>query len=216
LGIAATAQIGANVNYLFEAFFFSTPLAALGLQRLQEEGTSRSGWALGIIVTGLIFGGWVLPRAEEPVKTLQRGRDSDRIRRALQTWNELAAVLRDRRVFTTVPRVVLLIKEPMITEPFVHAVWEKVGRRDTSDIADGITSASYEIVVTSRQRLAWRGLDFVTPSIAGAIANTYQPVCSMLDVTIHLPRATRDTPTDQSLTRALRNAGCGGSYEPSR
>jgi hypothetical protein len=132
----------------------------------------------------------------------------DRNRRSQQAWNDLAAVLRDRRVFTTVPAVALLLKEPVVTEPFLHAVWEKVGRRDTRDIADGIARSRYDIVVTSKQRHAWRGVEFITPALGDAIADAYRPVCSLLEVTIHLPRAKDETLANQSAERALRSAGC--------
>jgi hypothetical protein len=208
LGIMVAVQIGANVNYVFEAFFLCTPLAVAGLTRLGEEGKRGSTMSVhGAVLAGLLVVYGVLPIFVQLRDSLQHT-DRNAAAGSAQEWNHFGAALRGRKLFTTVPRVALLTDDPVITDPFLHAVLEKVGRRDTREIADGVRRGDYEVVATLLTPLSWRGLPHVTQSISDAIETTYIPVCTVLGAVVHLPRAMGQPESRATLESALEQAGC--------
>jgi hypothetical protein len=204
VAVATSIQIGANINYYFELMFLCSVLATYPLTHLLRNiSPVRLAAACGITVVLWVVPNGVVANLKQAYSTVSQGSGgSDAV------WTPLERALDGRRVFTTLPRVAMMQAVPVITEPFLHSVWERTGRQDTRAIADSILRGEYEAVVTSPERPSYRGLPHVTESISQAISTAYVPFCTTKKFTVHLPRTDAPVELPETMAKALREAEC--------
>jgi hypothetical protein len=168
---AEGAQVGANVNYFFEALFIITPLAAYGALQFGRCRTP----AMSLFLAGLL-----LAQLPGPLKLAYTSIRSGR--QATREWNRqmvaLHTALKSSRVLSTVSTVTQLAPEPLLVEPFLTAHLERIGLLDLGPVTKRIRDHEFDLVVTLADALSYRGVPFISPTLRTAIAASYQPYCA--------------------------------------
>jgi hypothetical protein len=200
----ADIQAGGNINYFFEGVFAVIPLAALGVIRLIAWSRRQAGLAL--FVAGLAAIHFFLPSLR--AMSWQRSAINPR---AVTSQNELyrkiEVALRDRHVFSAVPRFALMDPHPPLVEPYLLSYLRRLGKFDSKPLVERIGNNEFDVVITSASRdTSWRGISQLEgPEFASAIASAYKPYCIVLGAVFSLPRNLSD---DNSLAQKLRGLGC--------
>ena len=197
-------QAGGNINYFFEGLFAVIPFAVLGVLRLMSLGRRKA--ALGLFVLGLFGIHYLVPRAQWSYYHIKDVGESAEVNRDNQTFRNLERVLRDRHIFSTVPRLALLDPRPAMMEPYLVSYLHRLGKFDPGFIIETVQNGEYDVVVTTPKPLEWRGIPFIEPALHNAIAASYSPYCTIHGWLFHLPA--QPQPAGAALARDLAGIGC--------
>ncbi len=196
-------QAGGNINYFFEFFFALTPLAVLGIYELVAWSRRYPGIALFTTALVLIH---FLPATVRDIRYRWNEMTPSSIRAQNTTFQKVAAALRGRHIFSTVPRIALLEPQPVLVEPYLLTYMRRLGKFDGQPIMTKVRNGGFDLVVTSADRtLSWRGIPHVDPELESSITSAYKLQCATNGYLVYLPRVRRD---NASLMTDLRQAGC--------
>jgi hypothetical protein len=129
-------------------------------------------------------------------------------------FDKFEARLRGLHVFSTVPQIALLDREPALMEPFLLAYLQQGGRFDPSPILERVHAGEFDIVITAGADFqeSWRGVPQVPPDLKRSIASLYEPYCAVLGAVVNVPR---NRPADSILLTNWREIGCIPQVTPS-
>jgi len=195
-------QAGGNDNYFFEALFAVVPLAVLGVFRMMALAPRNP--VATLIVVGVLAICLLVPRAR-----LSYGRIvSDPVTLAMRNdaFRQLEQVLQGYRIFSTVPRVALLDREPPLVDPALLFYLQRLGKIDATPLFTGIRGGRYDVVVTNVRPWGHRGLLIIGPELHDAIDAAYRPHCTYDAWLFHLPEAS--TNANNALREGLARIGC--------
>lgn len=195
-------QAGGGMNYFFESLFAITPVAVLGAYRLIAWSRARPGLAL--FVTGIILIQFLLPSMREMY--WDRSKIIPRAIRAREGMlRDTEAVLRGRRIFSTIPRIALMDPQPALLEPLLLTYLWRMGKFDGRPILDRIRNEEFDAVITDREAgQTYRGLRYLE-GIEDTITSAYMPGCAGKEMAVSFPRT---RPPDTALREGLRRILC--------
>jgi len=198
-GIAAitSVQAGAAINYYFEPLFAMVPLAVVGVRQMVQR-TNAVHLAVSIVVFTLF------------VPSVQALRNEFVPARSVHARNEdfkaLERVLRQYRIFSTMPRVALIDQAPQLLEPFLLSYLLRLRPIDQTPILRPIEEQRFDGVITGASVAGSRGITSVNPLLHAAIADAYVPYCTRQRLLLHLPR--REQAMAARLARDMAAIGC--------
>jgi hypothetical protein len=197
----ADIQAGGNINYFFEALFALVPAAVLGVVLLTQWARRRIGLAVFLSALVVIY---LLPsKAQELYRTIRS--QSDAVKSRNDTLRIVQNVLHGRHFFSTVPRLAMMDRVPVLMEPFLLTYQQRLGKFDPQPIIERIRSNEFDLVITETPSRSWRGLPVISPDIHRAIEASYRPQCVVGNFLMHLPRARSG---DSSLLEELDQSRC--------
>jgi hypothetical protein len=198
-GIAAMTSVhaGSAINYYFEPLFALVPFAVVGLRQL-----ARRVNAVHVVVCVVVFyfftaSAQALRNEFVPDRSV-RARNDD--------FRALEGVLRQYRIFSTVPRIALIDQAPQLLEPFLLSYLLRMRPLDQTPIVRPIEEQQFDGVITAARVGGSRGIPGMSPRLHAAIADAYVPYCTRRDLLLHIPR--REQPTATRLARAMAAIGC--------
>jgi hypothetical protein len=198
-GIAAitSMQAGAAINYYFEPLFAMVPLAVVGVRQMGQRVNSVH--LTACIVVFFLFVPSVQALSSEFVSARSvRARNED--------FKALDQVLRQYRIFSTMPRIALIDQEPQLLEPFLLSYLLRLRPVDQAPILRPIEEQRFDGVITGASVAGSRGITSVNPALHAAIAEAYVPYCTRQRLLLHLPR--REQQMAARLARDMAAIGC--------
>ena len=198
----ADLQAGGNINYFFEGLFALIPVAVLGILRMTALARQRV--TVGLFVAALFAVHFLVPRAKELRYQLVNPPASVESRN--EAFRMIERALSGQRILSTVPRLALIDPRPPLTEPYLLAYQQRLGKFDPQPILERIRQSEFDVVITSARPQSWRGIDLIGPELRNAIVASYRPQCILLGSLVHLPRNPRSVGSPLALD--LANVGC--------
>lgn len=204
IGALTAVQAGANVNYFFESLFAAVPLATFAFLQLVAE--TRGRWSTtSLFVPILVLGYPAYRNAAEAMDSLEPPAPWTQVREENHATAALRGALAGHHVLALVPWVAVLDPNPVITEPYLASYLEAAGRFKATPIVATLRQQEFDAVVTDTSMHRYRGVPIVPPDVGAAVAEAYQPYCSLGDLMFFMPR-TRLAP--RPLRDALARIGC--------
>ena len=200
-------QAGGNVNYFFETLFTAVPFAVLGAKRLMSWARQRAGPAE--FVTVLFTVHLLVPQLASLDYMLKSNHPST-LQARDRRFRSLEDVLIGRHIFSTVPRIALLDRDPALMEPYLQSYLERLGKFDFGPLRRRLGAQEFDVVVTSAYAESWRGVPGIASDLRMAIIATYEPYCVytpyLVQYLVHLPVGSGLH--DAKLQAALTRIGC--------
>jgi hypothetical protein len=194
-------QAGGDVNYYLEVLLAAIPLAVFGVLRLAD--LARRNAVFGLALTGILVLHFLTPVAVQlsndiVVQPSWAQQNAE--------FRKLEQALEGHHFFSVVPRLALLEKDPLLTEPYLVAYMNRLGKIDVTPILEPVRRTEYELVITNSSPRSWRGVSLVDPALHSAISGSYRPYCQQEQLLFHLP--TGVSPADSILAQHLKDIGC--------
>jgi hypothetical protein len=204
-GIAAmtSVQAGAAINYYFEPLFALVPFAVVGVRRLAQRVN-----AVQLVLCIVVFY-FFSPSVQALRDELVPAR-SVRVRN--EDFRALEGVLRQYRIFSTVPRIALIDQAPQLVESFLLSYLLQMRPVDQTPILRPIEEQRFDGVITGARVGGSRGIPGMSPRLHAAIADAYVPYCIRGGLLLHLPR--REEPMATRLGRDMTATGCQPTRGP--
>jgi len=204
-GIAAitSVQAGAAMNYYFEPLFALVPFAVVGVRQLAKRVN-----AVQLVLCVVVFFFFV-----PSVQALRNEFVPDRsVRARNEDFRALEGVLRQYRIFSTVPRIALIDQAPQLLEPFLLSYLLRMRPVDQTPILRPIEEQQFDGVITAARVGGSRGIPGMSPRLHAAIADAYVPYCTRRDLLLHMPR--HEPPMATRLARDMAAIGCQRTRGP--
>jgi hypothetical protein len=202
VGAVTSLQAGANVNYYFESAFALTALAVAGLTRLAAMSAQRP--LVGALVIGFMVILLLTPRMVFALNNPPALATSVDIRN--EFISRFEGVVARYRVFSTIPRISLMDRDPALMEPYLRSYFYRMGRHYAGPALEEIRQGAFEGVITYSEARAWRGIPHIDPELHQVIAASYAPVCSIRGLLLHTPVVA--TERSRQLVQEMKELGC--------
>ncbi|MBV8845186.1 MAG: hypothetical protein JO307_20460 [Bryobacterales bacterium] len=198
----ADLQAGGNINYFFEALLAITPIAVWGALRLcaRSRWNARRSLVAGVLLVYVVLLGRGITKSHSRISPRAVLSENDQFR-------GVEARLRGLHIFSTVPQMALLDREPALMEPFLLSYLQQAGRFDPAPILKRVRAGEFDIVITAGPDFqeSWRGVPEVPPDLKRSIASAYEPYCAVVGAVVNVPR---NRPADSVLRAGWRQVGC--------
>jgi hypothetical protein len=197
IALVTDLQAGGSINYFFEAMFGLVPVTTFAVLKLRRHNFSVAGLFFLSVLTLTIsapLGMAAFSAARALPAAVAAGHHKARVFRA---------AFHGQKVLSFVPAVTIFAPEVALSDPFLASFLERVGKFDFHPLAGRIRSQAFDLIVTSREPISYRGVDHLSPTLRPAIREAYQPFCHMEGVVIFVRRNSAGP-----LTERLVGLGC--------
>jgi hypothetical protein len=183
VALVGLLPIGADSNYLLEPWMAAVFVVPVALRNLNSRAAQACVIALVLASAALEARAWRYAMA--------RPNRNDH-------YEHIAALLRDRSVFSSRPDVATLSRQPEILDSFPARQLERVGRWSEAPVLPRLRNQTYDFVVAAGG--GYRGQPMLSEAVSAAIDREYRPWCAIDGVTVLIPR-TREVPGSRELLR---------------
>lgn len=209
--IFTARHIGANINYFFEPYMASVPIAAVAAWRLSELRLRTPIFVTGFVV--FLLGFSILPKLVREFDLVRVTLTDSRATAGEPSgFSKFRAALAGKRILSVFPDSAVWSSRPELLDPYLNHVLEKARKWDSKFIVEDLQRETYEVVINSTEKRQYRGLDILSPRIQAAIDQSYVPYCKWQGMAFLLPKEQR--PSLAETKERLSQAGCSlGLYE---
>lgn len=168
VALRTISHIGSNYNYFLEPWAVSSLLAILGLMQLHEwAGSGR------IFLAVVLLGAYPFLHGSE--QALRLISDDGLIKS-----HSLTGLVRNAEVLTDIPYLGAHSKNPELLDSYFASILEERGLWKPDPIIRKVHARQYSLIMVALNSggvRRYRGISFISPSIASEIRANYRPFC---------------------------------------